>query len=268
MFVFCNMSQKRILQRGFLATFSPLRHRIVMAITPPGSLQNLAKNRAKTPSGQSTALNRAGADLPRHQLCILGMQGHPNSARLKFSMQTSTTDPNSFTKNNTEIVCLSLGALSIIVFLSVAFLWFDATNLPTSNSPIGEIHQPAVKHSDAHQPAPSQDVAVAGSPPKKAPFELISTPHRSLAYKNLNATFTVDKMIWRYTADGWQDISKVNNRSQTPKPLLENVHPAIWTAMLILASLLLLLMFCSQRDVDQLLSQAATSDGGNQKIQP
>ena len=263
------MSQKRILQRGFLATFSPLRHRIVMAITPPGSLQNLAKNRAKTPSGQSTALNRAGADLPRHQLCILGMQGHPNSARLKFSMQTSTNNSTFFKKNDTEMLCLALCTLAIIAFLSIAFLWFDATNLPASNFSIDETHQPAIKTPDFDQPAPSQNlVAVASSPLAKAPFEFASNPHGSLNYRNLNATFTLDKMVWRYTTDGWQDISKVNNRSQTPKPLLENVHPAIWTAMLILASLLLLLMFCSQRDVDQLLSPASASNGSNKEVQP
>ena len=182
-------------------------------------------------------------------------------------MQTSTTNSTFLKKNDAEMFCLALGTLAIVVFLSVAFLWFDATNLPTNNSSINETPHPAVKHSDAHQSAPSQDL-IAGSHLSKAPFEFNSISHGSLNYRNLNATFTLDKMVWRYTTDGWQDISKVNNRSQTPKPFLENVHPAIWTAMLILASLLLLLMFCSQRDVDQLLSQASISDSGNQKMQP
>ena len=184
-------------------------------------------------------------------------------------MQTSTTNSNFLKKNDIEMFCLALGTLAIIVFLSAAFLWFDATNLPTNNSSADKTHQPAIKHPDVDQPAPSQDlIAVTGSPITKAPFEFTSNPHGRLNYGNLNAAFILDKMVWRYTADGWQDISKVNNRSQTPKPLLENVHPVIWTTMLILSSLLLLLMFCSQRDVDQLLAQTSTSKGGDKEIQP
>ncbi len=184
-------------------------------------------------------------------------------------MQASTTNSTFLKKNDTEMFCLALGTLAIIVFLSAAFLWFDATNLPTNNSSPSETHQPAIKHPDVDQPAPAQDlIAITGSPITKAPFEFTSNPHGNLSYGNLNAAFTLDKIVWRYTADGWQDISKVNNRSQPPKPFLENVHPVIWTAMLILASLLLLLMFCSQRDVDQLLAQASTSNGGDTEMQP
>ena len=184
-------------------------------------------------------------------------------------MQTSTTNPNFLKKNDIETFYLALGTLTIIVFLSVAFLRFDATNLPTNNSSAGETHQPAIKHPNIDLSASSQDlIAVTGWPITKTPYEFTSSPHGSLNYGSLNATFTLDKTVWRYTADGWQDISKVNNRSQTPKPLLENVHPVIWTTMLILSSLLLLLMFCSQRDVDQLLAQASTSNGGDKEMQP
>ena len=189
---------------------------------------------------------------------------------LKFSMQTSTTNSNFLKKkSDIETFCLALGTLAIIVFLSAAFLRFDATNLPTNNSSAGETHQPAIKHPNIDQSASPQDlIAVTRWPTTKAPYEFTSNPHGSLTYGNLNATFTLDKMVWRYTADGWQDISKVNNRSQTPKPLLENVHPVIWTTMLILSSLLLLLMFCSQRDVDKLLAQASTSNGRDKETQP
>ena len=231
--------------------------------------QNLAKNWVKHPPARQLTRTRWPLVFPRHQLCILDVQTSNFCSRVKFSMQTSTNNSTFFKKNDTEMLCLALCTLAIIAFLSIAFLWFDATNLPASNFSIDETHQPAIKTPDFDQPAPSQNmVAVASSPLAKAPFEFASNPHGSLNYRNLNATFTLDKMVWRYTTDGWQDISKVNNRSQTPKPLLENVHPAIWTAMLILASLLLLLMFCSQRDVDQLLSPASASNGSNKEVQP
>jgi len=169
--------------------------------------------------------------------------------------------------------CLALGSLAIVAFLSVAFLWFDASNLPTNNPSTGETHHPALfkrpdKQPDVEPSAPSQDlIATTRTSFAKAPIKFTSASLGSLDYGNLNATFTLDKTIWRYTTDGWQDISKANNRSQTPKPLLENVHPAIWTTMLILASLLLLLMFCSERDVNRLLSPA-THNGGDQEMQP
>ena len=179
-------------------------------------------------------------------------------------MRTSTTNSNFLKKNDTEMFCLAMGTLAVIVFLSVAFLCLDASNLPTNGPPAGNTHQPAVKYPDVDPPAPSQDlIAVTSAPLVKAPFEFTSNAHGRLVYGNLTATFTLDKTIWRYTTDGWQDISKANNRSQTPKPMLESVHPVIWTTMLILASLLLLLMFCSQRDVDQLLAPAPTSNGGD-----
>jgi len=173
-------------------------------------------------------------------------------------MQTSTTDSNFLKKNATELFCLAVGTMVIIVFLSIAFLWFDASNLTTNHPPTDKTHQPAF----IEQPAQSKDlIAVTNETLTKAPFEFASN-----ALGSLNAVFTLDKMVWRYTTDGWQDISKANNRSQTPKPLLENVHPMIWTTMLILASLLWLLMFCNQRDVDQLLSPATHNDGEQEML--
>ena len=73
MFIFRYMLQKRIPQRGLLATFSPLlreSHRV-------RSLQNLPKNRAKTPVSGPTDSNWIATNLPRHQLCILVVQDHP-----------------------------------------------------------------------------------------------------------------------------------------------------------------------------------------------
>lgn len=175
-------------------------------------------------------------------------------------MQTSPTDSTFLKQNNTDHICLALGAIAIVVFLAVTFFWFDATSLPPNNSTIGETHQPAVKQRNVDQPAPSQDlIAVTNSPILKAPFEFTSHTQGSLAYGNLNATFALDNRIWRYTTDGWQDISNITNRAQTPTPLLENVHPAIWTAMLFLSSLLLLIMACSDQDIERLFSR----DAGN-----
>ncbi len=171
-------------------------------------------------------------------------------------MQTSITKSNFIKKNNTDMMRLAFGAFAIVVFLSAAFLRFDATSLPPSNSTIGEPHPPAVMQPMKKSPAPSQgEIAETSSPTKKAPFQFVSTAQENFVYSDLNATAALDKETWRYTTDGWRDISMMNNQPQFPKPILENVHPAIWTAMLFLSSLLLLVMACSDQDIKRLLSR-------------
>ncbi len=167
-------------------------------------------------------------------------------------MRTSNTQSNFDNKYSAKIVCFSVSVVAVVVFLSVAFFWFDATNLPSSNSSSNEDPLPYLK---TDQLVASQDlIATAYSLLKNTHIEFSPSVFSSFVSANLNATISPDNSMWRYTPDGWKDISMVSNQAQSPKPLIERVHPAIWTAILLLSSLLLLIMASNDKEVRRLLS--------------
>ena len=204
---------------------------------------------------------------------------------------SSLNKPSFFDKHTTDILGVSFGALSIVIFLSVAFLWFDATNLPPSNSTIGEnshsvnghsenthsvnshgeknhgennrrVNERDRNHHKSESPQPSEDlVAAAGPTLQKMPLQFVSDTCASLSRTNLTATIAPDNTMWRRTTDGWQDISMAVDPPPANNYVLEGVHPAIWTAMLLLSSLLLLIMASSNHDVKKLLGQQSDQKG-------
>jgi tryptophan-rich sensory protein len=61
--------------------------------------------------------------------------------------------------------------------------------------------------------------------------------------------------MWRYTTDGWRDVSLMAEQNQPTQSPLETVHPVIWTALTLLGVLLLLVMASSEREVNKLLKR-------------
>ena len=178
-------------------------------------------------------------------------------------MQTSSK-PKFYDKHCTAIVCFWLSALSIAVFLSVAFVCFDATNLPASSSSSGGGLLPKVQQPSVNQPAPSQDlIAAVSSLLQSVHLESLRAASAGFFCMNLNATVSPDNTMWRYTSDGWRDISMMSNQAQNPQPLLESVHPAIWAAMLLLSSWLLLIMASNDSEIRGLFGRSNTGKRQN-----
>jgi len=178
-------------------------------------------------------------------------------------MQTSSK-LNFCSKYYTEIVCFCLSALSIAVFLLAAFVWFDATNLPTSNSSSGKVPLPEVQYPETNLPTPSQDlIASASSILYNTELNYFSTVSVGFVSANLNATISPDNTMWRYTPDGWKDISMMSNQAQNPQPLLESVHPTIWAAMLLLSSWLLLIMASNDTEIQRIFYRSSTGKKQN-----
>jgi len=172
--------------------------------------------------------------------------------------------PNFYRKYCTSIVCFFLSVLSIAVFLSVMFIWFDATNLPTNNPSSGEVPLPKVQHLKTNQPTPSQDlIAGANSLLHSVPIEILPAISAGFISANFSATVSPDNTMWRYTPDGWKDISMMSNQAQNPQPLLESIHPAIWAAILLLSSWLLLIMASNDIEIRQLFYKSGTGKKQN-----
>ena len=107
---------------------------------------------------------------------------------------------------------------------------------------------------------PSEDLIAAATPTlQKRPLRFVSATSACLSRIPLNATLTLDNTMWRYTKDGWNDISMAADPPPVNKPLLEGVHPVIWTAMLLLSSLLLLIMAASDEEIRNLLGLSSES---------
>lgn len=179
-----------------------------------------------------------------------------------------------------DILGVSLGALAIVIFLSIAFVWYDGSNLPSSNSSTvetnhgviedrtgnhgvienGATNHGVIKREDSKQHERDQRrsedlVAIAAPTLPRMPFHFVSNTSASLAGITINASLAPDNTMWRYTKEGWRDISLVTNPPPVNKPLLEGVHPIIWTAMLLMVSLLLLIAASSDEEIRQLLGQ-------------
>ncbi len=56
---------------------------------------------------------------------------------------------------------------------------------------------------------------------------------------------------WRYTSVGWQDSTHWAGRVKFPKPMAANIHPLVWTAMIMLAAIGLLVL--GSNEVDSLV---------------
>ena len=181
-----------------------------------------------------------------------------------------------FDKLTADIWCVSSGALSIVVFLSLAFVSFDATNLPPSHSTIGVgqhgvidrgvINQGVIQNDEGDQGAsdrdkdnrsePSEDlIAAASTELPKTPFQLVHNTSASFSYQTV-ATLAPDNTMWRYTSEGWHDISMMTDPPPANAPPLQKVHPAVWTALLLLSSLLLLIMASSDEEIRNLFGQS------------
>lgn len=66
------------------------------------------------------------------------------------------------------------------------------------------------------------------------------------------ATASIDTP-WRYTPLGWQDSNSWKTRAQFPKPAVTQIHPFIWTAMVVLAALGLMVWSSDEAEVDSLV---------------
>lgn len=167
---------------------------------------------------------------------------------------------NFYNQQLAEIWIVTIGALAVIVFLSTAFYLYDANKIET----------PAVQTVPQmeNQAKPGDLFAVGHG------IELLNrgtvlvhdvagwSGKFAIASLNLSAVVSPDNTMWRYTADGWKDISPAAQRSQPTQSPLQTVHPMIWTALTLLGVLLLLVMASSEREVSKLLKRDTAVKSG------
>ena len=154
---------------------------------------------------------------------------------------------------------VSFGVFAIVVLLSIAFVWNKAKSTPPSQSFNGVINQENKYCESVPSNADEYLEPNASSPSTSTPFRLVKNSSANSAYRttHLNAILLPDNTMWRYTSDGWRDISMMADPPRANKIFLERVHPAIWTAMLLLASLLLLIMASSDEEIKKLLGRSS-----------
>jgi hypothetical protein len=179
------------------------------------------------------------------------------------SMSTTTQNrsrSNFYNQQLAEIWIVTIGALAVIVFLSTAFYLYDTNKIET---PAVQV-VPQVQN----QANPGDLVAVC------KPMELLNrgtvlvrdtvgwSSNFAIAAINLGAVVSPENTMWRYTTDGWKDISLMAEQNQPTQSPLETVHPVIWTALTLLGVLLLLVMASSEREVNKLLKRDTVVKNG------
>lgn len=77
-------------------------------------------------------------------------------------------------------------------------------------------------------------------------------------HQNHQVTATVKSLdtSWRYTKLGWQNSAHWD-RPAIPKPMAAEIHPFVWTAMVLLAVLTLMIWSSPQKEVDSLVFKKA-----------
>lgn len=73
-------------------------------------------------------------------------------------------------------------------------------------------------------------------------------------------------IMWRYTKQGWQDISPMIQTPPTPKSHFASVHPMVWGAMLLFASLALLVWSTDEADIHQLFGNNVATTNDNEEV--
>jgi hypothetical protein len=157
---------------------------------------------------------------------------------------------NFYSKHVAEIWILSIGVMAIVLFLSASFYWFDATNIEGPNRSIRRVDRKAKSEEliASHESEIFIDHAaglVNGVIRWSSDFAVSSM--------TFGAVVSPDNSMWRYTNDGWKDISLMAEQGPTTEPLLESVHPWIWTALMLFGVLLMLVMASSEKEVRKLM---------------
>ena len=170
--------------------------------------------------------------------------------------------PSFLDKDSANNPGISLAAFAIVVLLFIAFVWYDAASLLPSHPFTGKDNQGVINQTEEDhgtvnfdendQAKLNQDLVIAvHSALPKIPFQFICDASARSAF-HLTAALRPDNTMWRYTNDGWRDISMMADPPPANKPIIEGVHPLIWTLMLLLASLLLLIMASSDDEIRKL----------------
>jgi hypothetical protein len=61
--------------------------------------------------------------------------------------------------------------------------------------------------------------------------------------------------MWRYTNEGWQDISAIMPREPAPENPLRRIHPMIWASSILLASISMTIWASSEWEVSRLFKK-------------
>lgn len=165
---------------------------------------------------------------------------------------------NFYYKHLSEIWIVSIGAMAVIVFLSSAFYFYDANKV--------EGPAPAIGHVNS-QPN-SEDLIAdfrSDSFSNQGPILIHQffgwSSQFAIASTHFHAVVSPNNTMWRYTVDGWQDISLMAEQNEPAQSMLQSVHPLIWTTLTLLGVLLLLVMASSENEVNKLVkSRAVVAD--------
>jgi hypothetical protein len=160
-------------------------------------------------------------------------------------------------KHLNEILLVSFAWWAVITFLAISFYLTQtvpAQSIGGGNTPANQPAPAQTQQPSAEQPTPVQAVQI--STKQSVPTHLAAArlaPNGSIA-------ITGDNTMWRLTADGWQDISRMVEQEQPTNQIFQDIHPAIWTALMLLAASILVIMVSSDKDVKRLFGRENKSD--------
>lgn len=61
-------------------------------------------------------------------------------------------------------------------------------------------------------------------------------------------------IMWRYTNEGWQDVASLIEPQPESSPVLEKVHPLVWTGVIVLGVSMLMVFASNDEDVEGLFN--------------
>lgn len=67
-------------------------------------------------------------------------------------------------------------------------------------------------------------------------------------------------IMWRYTNEGWQDVSALIVPEDQSSEGIENVHPLVWSALVALGVSMLVIWASNESDIAKLAGDSAAAD--------
>lgn len=74
----------------------------------------------------------------------------------------------------------------------------------------------------------------------------------TVAQTQVNPAAQDGHIMWRYTSEGWQDVAALIEPQPESSPVLEKVHPLVWTGVIVLGVSMLMVFASNDEDVEEL----------------
>ena len=168
-------------------------------------------------------------------------------------------------KHLNEILLVSFAWWAVITFLAISFYLthtVPAQSIRGGQTPATQSAPAQIDQTPATQSDPVRTVQTSTT--KSVPIHFAAaTLDPSVAI-----AITGDNTMWRLTAEGWQDISRMVEQEQPTSQTFQNIHPAIWTALMLLAASILVIMVSSDKEVKRLFRRQTKNDTQPRNVPP